>query len=1571
MIAWQEAGLLDETTKRKLLRYEPPPNGEKKRSAPPAIEERADAIYGSAASFFGEMTTNMRRIRERIEAEAPPPSSSQDLHRDVVAGEEAADAGRALFGGRSAVVGAGLHALGELDEDDAPRAPMSAGLQVFWFIGAILVLAGSLMGVREAWRSLEGAFRPLAIAGALFAYHVAFAGLARLLARRSEVTGRVLGVIAIGLLPVAFVAIAVAYGMGHSAGIASAAVMLAASCATLTWASRVFDRTAALGLVLGLVPCLALEVPLGDSNAETTRLLVPLAALLPLFVASVTNRGIAFLAAATYGAIVVALFALFGGPSDPALDLGSYARPALAAVLWMSCTALVVWNGSDRLPRAGPVVRIVMLAVLVGTALAGVQSGAGASREGLLAPGWFAYTPALACAFATFALAMEQRRQVHAIWLAVPLAHLAIYVAAFTFTGLPAASFGATALAPAVLLLVASSAKSRAHRIIVPVVATASSFFVVVATWASELFIPQTTPLVITATAAAVLCGAAHLGARTVRPVLHYLGAAMALAAALAYFGPSRPEPGPLVVVTIVIGLAAVYGIAALPYGLLAREDGMRPLDDVSLLLATFATYGGWLYYDLPLLRPSRVDDGLVIAFDSSTFGVAAAVVIVLALRAARDRSRLVTLHAGIAVATLIQSLMGSVGTDTGMTALALALPALFRAPTEPVVGRPLFGIVPLPLGARGRLLLDGFAFASIVFAVIMCLRASAWIGAGSHADLIARELLVLGLACVIVTALVAFSTHAFDNVFARGNVTTLAVGGMVIAIEAVTYRIGRPLPPDVVGWRITLVLFGVWLLAQLLVRKGPWLGEKLGRPSHGTLYHYVPHAGVGGLSLLLFVDAVLVGSPTATRFLALVPPMLLFGAALGAFLLWRSFRHVAFVHVTLALLFAFAWLVGAQRHVLGPALLPLDPPGGRWLPAIAHAGARVGSWIDPRVFLPGWDTELAVWGRAFMGGAIASLSYAAAFVGVTRARRDADLAGAFLVWTCIGAAFIAFALAMQPAVLLSVVLLAAALVALAARGSAVKALPLVLAAPLVVHALAHEGEVLVPEWPGPALALETFVVVAGGAAVTRRMAERDPRVLVASQLLGAVYGAFAIAYASAVYGIESKDVALPTIFTLAQRDDNYAQSFALAVTLVILAITTAVAAWSWRGAIARIASIAPPIVLAWAAFAFSAAFVFPQPGGVLPRLVTRDGPLLGAILAMAAAIAHVASIGLARRGHVAASEGTRFGRDGVLAAAALTMVAYVLANEPGGFFPGMLGLIALGLQVAVGVDAIVREGSKRHVYFVELLVVALYAFATDNMSLRPEVDAMLGLAYGFTLLGVAVLARRRKLVDVADATRKSLAVLPLVVAVLTMRGATDAAAGFAIGASLLYGAAAFTEKSRAFGSLAAIAANAALIVFALAQGLDGIEIWLGPLGLLVAAIAQIFASRLSPSARSAVRIIGGVLLYLPSGFKLALRLGAAEDATYSVVFGVVCLLGVLAGVVLRVRAYLALGTLALTLDIVANLVHAGLRDHRLGFVILSVSGLAIIGVMIFLTLRRDRAWAIVGRVRTRLRGWE
>ncbi len=109
----------------------------------------------------------------------------------------------------------------------------------------------------------------------------------------------------------------------------------------------------------------------------------------------------------------------------------------------------------------------------------------------------------------------------------------------------------------------------------------------------------------------------------------------------------------------------------------------------------------------------------------------------------------------------------------------------------------------------------------------------------------------------------------------------------------------------------------------------------------------------------------------------------------------------------------------------------------------------------------------------------------------------------------------------------------------------------------------------------------------------------------------------------------------------------------------------------------------------------------------------------------------------------------------------------------------------------------------------------------------------------------------------------------------------------------------------------------------------------------------------------------------MPAAAKLSLQVGLAADGTYALIFGGTCLLGVMVGMALHIRAYLALGTLFLTLDVVANLVHAGLRDHRVGFLVMTLTGLAIVGGRVLATLKRQQLELLMRRVRVELRGWD
>ena len=198
-----------------------------------------------------------------------------------------------------------------------------------------------------------------------------------------------------------------------------------------------------------------------------------------------------------------------------------------------------------------------------------------------------------------------------------------------------------------------------------------------------------------------------------------------------------------------------------------------------------------------------------------------------------------------------------------------------------------------------------------------------------------------------------------------------------------------------------------------------------------------------------------------------------------------------------------------------------------------------------------------------------------------------------------------------------------------------------------------------------------------------------------------------------------------------------------------------------YRG-LAKVLMVAPALLLGVAGVGFAAACTGVTGSDAPSVLVSREGALLAASLAVAATAAHVGAVLAARAQRDDATWGLSLGRDVVLVASGLVMCLFVATRVEGGFFVGLSGIAALGLALAVSVHAVAWQGTARHVARVEALVVAFYAFATRSFRPSPEIDALVGLLYGFSLLGVAVIARRRKIPAVASATRRFAAALPI-----------------------------------------------------------------------------------------------------------------------------------------------------------------------------------------------------------------
>ena len=377
-----------------------------------------------------------------------------------------------------------------------------------------------------------------------------------------------------------------------------------------------------------------------------------------------------------------------------------------------------------------------------------------------------------------------------------------------------------------------------------------------------------------------------------------------------------------------------------------------------------------------------------------------------------------------------------------------------------------------------------------------------------------------------------------------------------------------------------------------------------------------------------------------------------------------------------------------------------------------------------------------------------------------------------------------------------------------------------------------------------------------------------------------------------------------------------------------------------------------------------------------------------GAVLVGAVSLGALASCLLARAPRDAAlgweTRAQRFGPR--LGALAVVLVAGVVSQEMVAFTPGTAvamslsgvaamagGLAALAVAlvwfaVAHGPDPFGLEGRFRTVYVYAAEAIVLMTFLHIRLTLphlfvsgliaRHWMWATLGLAYLTTGLGEVVRRRGSRIVGEAlDRTALVLPLLPDVAFWLLPDRNYVAYAEIWLLQAALYGGLAAARDSRGLAMLGVSAANVGVWVILGHHGVEFLrhpQMWLIPLAVNVLLAGHLNRDRLGRPQRAALNYAGLSLLYLSSAADLFIT-GLGNSTVLPLALAALSMLGIVVGIVLRVRAFLFQGTTFLAFVVVTMIVHAVWAREQQWLMWVSGIGLGAAAFTVFAVFRKYR----------------
>jgi hypothetical protein len=300
-------------------------------------------------------------------------------------------------------------------------------------------------------------------------------------------------------------------------------------------------------------------------------------------------------------------------------------------------------------------------------------------------------------------------------------------------------------------------------------------------------------------------------------------------------------------------------------------------------------------------------------------------------------------------------------------------------------------------------------------------------------------------------------------------------------------------------------------------------------------------------------------------------------------------------------------------------------------------------------------------------------------------------------------------------------------------------------------------------------------------------------------------------------------------------------------------------------------------------------------------------------------------------------------------------------------------GVAALMAAVVPGRDplGLSESGRTAYVYAAEIIAALLFIHVRITV---PELFhgwflrfwPLVAMAMAFVGVGFSEWCARRRQRVLSRPLEKTAALLPI----LPVMGfwVVDSQVNFSLlllSVGALYAVLAVMRRSFGFSILAVVAANGSL--WRLLGTHEGLglaqhpQLWLIPPAICVLVASYLNRSRLSQQQMTSIRYFSAIVIYAASTADIFLN-GVANAPWLPGVLAGLSIAGVFAGIMLRVRAFLFLGTTFLMVSLMTIIWHAAVELHYtyLWYVSGIVAGLLILVLFGLFEKRRDDVLRVV-----------